>query len=54
MFEKIKEGVTHQKQVRRCEVEGMIRDVEKELEVLYIWKIITLKQLDELIGILQN
>lgn len=52
MFEKIKEGVIDQAKVRRCEVEGMVRDVEKELEVLHVWRIITFDQLEELLALL--
>ena len=54
MFEKIREGVLHQKMVRRCEVEGMIRDVESELEVLHRWRVITWEELNNLLGILKG
>ena len=53
MFEKIREGVLHQKAVRRCEVEGMIRNVEGELEVLHTWRVITFDELQELLGLLK-
>jgi len=40
--------------VRRCEVEGMVYDIEKQFEATYSLGLITMSQLDELLNVLRH
>lgn len=51
-FEKIREHVRKQKQVRDCETEGMVWNMTSDLNVLCRWEVITWEQLEELEKIL--
>ena len=53
-FTHLKEICEHQKRVRDCEIEGSVRDIEKDLTEVYCLGLITLVQEDLLQGVLKE
>lgn len=54
IFNHLKESVLHQRRVRRCEIEGMVFGVEKDLANFQIWGFLSFEQEDQLLAILKG
>jgi hypothetical protein len=54
IFNHIKESVLHQRRIRRCEIEGMVCGLEKDLEQFQIWGFLSFEQEDQLLALLKE
>jgi len=54
IFEHLLEAAKTQMKVRRCMIEGCIFDMEKDIETMTAWQLISFEQEDEILEILKD